>query len=186
MKIYAAWISENDTCIDPIQVFNDSDGETFDMTQNPTIGSASVGDGTYKCIIIQFSDIIRYTPATSEGSCTAGVEVSQDICRADSGSQSIDPSGTTISCTGTFDSPSENIVTLYISTLSTTISGVSEVVDHESFFPPTVSDPTRGFNLDSPLEITSATSGTFYADFTNKVVGSRPECDLNPPIFGFR
>lgn len=187
ITIYKAWISASDTCSNPIEVFSNDSGKTFDMTSSPTITTTSVPEGTYPCVIAQISDQIRYTPSASEGSCASGTEYTRDICREDEGSprQSIDPDGNITTCTGTETNHIENRLTVYISTLSTN-DPASDSGGENEFFPPTTSDPSRGIKLSNALVVNSDKTGIFYTDFSNKITGAESECDLNPPIFGFR
>ena len=80
--LYALWVSPSGDCSDPVLVEDDGDVAPYkDLVQNPTLFSGTPPVGTYRCIIVRMSDVLRMVPAGSFGPCVAGTEYSADIYR---------------------------------------------------------------------------------------------------------
>lgn len=188
LKIYAILASTNTDCSDPVVVMSSSTPVEVDMLTAPELGGGSMDDGTYPCVIMKMSDIIRFTPESTTGVCTGGTEYTIDVCRADNSgtytpvtiSGSTATYGSETACAGTSGSNSEDIVSLFLSTASTATGGG----EGNAFARPTVA--TNGFNLSSAFVVSGTGSGEFIVNFNDKIDGSSSECDVQPPVFGFR
>ena len=142
-----------------------------------------LADGTYNCIVIEFSDNIKFTPnATStSGNCVGGAEETLDVCSSGS-STLID--GTTATC-----STSENIVAMYLSTGSTSSNG------SDAFIPPSSGNyATNGFNLGSALVVSGSSVANFVVNATDMVCDTAHadcngsvanSCEMAAPAFTF-
>lgn len=174
IKIYKFAVSANTDCSDPITIYEDDAPEFSQMLDNPTIGSGSLDDGSYPCVMMEVSDVMKFTPTSDDGSCMADTEYTLDVCREDEDSTSTLIDGTVTTCTGTSEGPTigEDRVAVYMST-----SG---------------DDSNTAFVPSSPLPLTSAftvsgsVTATFVVDGSGQVDGTFENCDMQPPSFGFR
>lgn len=186
VKVYKVAFSASQLCTDPVTVYSKSESEAtyIDFLGNPTLADgASLDDGTYPCVIIEFSDLIKYTTTATDGSCAANTEYTGDVCRDQGGSsgsyQLID--GTTGTCSAT--TGVDNHIAMYLSTGSTSSNGGEGTT---AFLPPlTTSDSSRGFNLASAFIKSGAKTGTFVVDGTGKITGAGAQCEMQPPTFSF-
>lgn len=200
VKLYKAYLSASGDCSNPVAFLSpETDTANFplgyaemDMVAGPTFGTGTIADGTYNCVIFKMSDQIRFTPSGTSGTCTAGEEVTMDVCY-DYGSGSPPTirnaeTGAETTCTaarGTADT-----IWIYISTYSTTTEGTPT---HSPFLPPTSNgDADRGFDLQSgTITISGNVTGTFVFGTAGKVdslphgPGGSAVCDMQPPDFSF-
>ena len=87
LGMYALYVSTNADCsVYATLVDNGTMVSYKDFATNPTLFVASPTDGTYNCVALRMSDVLRFKPATTFGTCVAGAEYEQDIYRADSDS----------------------------------------------------------------------------------------------------
>ena len=87
LGMYALYVASNADCSGyTTLVDNGTTVDYKDFATNPTLFQASPTDGTYNCVALRMSDVIRFQPATTFGTCEAGVEYEQDIYRSDSDS----------------------------------------------------------------------------------------------------
>lgn len=180
LKVYKVGISTDPLCTAPVTVFSvaDSDATYVDFLSAPTLGSGSVAVGNYPCVIIEFSDNIKYNPAANSTSmnCLAAQTETQDICRAGSTSTLID--GSTVTCDA-----SENKIAMYLSTASTETVGAN---GHTAFEAPTTTgDSTKGFNLSGQLVVGGSSTARFIVNADGKIQDDGSVCELMPPLFGF-
>ncbi len=82
VKVYGVYASTSPQCTNPIQVFLKTTGDYVDLLQNPTLGGGDLPDGTYECVIIKMSDVIKHTPKVTDSTCVAGTEYTGEVCRA--------------------------------------------------------------------------------------------------------
>ncbi len=181
VKVYSIYLSTSEFCTSPKQVFNDTSPSYKNVLDHPTLGSASNADGswngTYKCIIIKMSDVIKFTPATTDGTCQANTEYTLDVCG--SGYSTKDINGNSSNCDSTDNTPY-----LYLSTASTSEGGT---VDDKPWVPPVSGTLTNGFKLQNAFVVSGAKTGTFNVDGSGKVDGSSSQgCDMQPPSFSFK
>ncbi len=215
VTVYQVSVSLSADCSSPQTIFSSVAGEETDFLASPSLGSGTIANGTYNCVMITMEDGIKFKPASTEGTCTGGTEYSIDLCRARSGSATADEyyqsytdllSGTTTTsteCSGTSQiigsGGASNKVTLYLRTTSL------DTADSDSDFTTVwkkgtalantnksggVTGPSQdrpnGLPLASPFVVSNAKTGIFYVDATGKIDGSNGNCELLPPKFGFR
>lgn len=181
LTVQSVMLSTSPLCTSPVTVFSTTTPVEMDFLSNPTLGSGNPADGTYNCVIIKMSDLIKFKPSSSSGSCAASTEYTIDICRADNNGSTRAPDalGAAAVCTGTDASPSSDTVYLYLTTNPTAGTGGN------TFLQPTSSSSTFGLNLTAPLVIAGNAKSKFVVNATGKVDGSNGPCGLNPPVFGF-
>ncbi|MGE3682831.1 MAG: hypothetical protein AB7G93_13985 [Bdellovibrionales bacterium] len=151
------------------------------------MGSGTLGSGTYPCVIVEFSDNIKFTPSTnsSSGNCLTTQEETMDVCRAGGGANSQLSDGTTTTCTN-----GDDRVAMYLSTGSSSTTGV------DAFNPPTsLGDASHGFNLANALSVSGSALGKFVVNPSGKVCdgddascdggGNNGSCRMEPPTFTF-
>ncbi|MBP9675076.1 MAG: hypothetical protein KBD63_08295 [Bacteriovoracaceae bacterium] len=180
LKIYKFAVSASPLCTNPITIFENASPDYIDFLGNPVLGSGSIANNTYPCVIIEFSDVIKFRPATNESPyCDNGTEYSLEVCRDDNG---ITPfklvDGTTGNCV-----MGEERIAMYITT------GASSNSNSNAFEPPTfIGDTDHAFNLGAPLIVSSDTIGKFIVNGTGQVDGTGTftnSCEMNPPVFSF-
>jgi hypothetical protein len=179
LKVYGVAVSTSADCSAPIVVFSSGTATEIDMATSPTLGTGTVPDGTYQCVMITMSDAVKITPRTTEGACVAGTESSGGVCQDVESTNLL--SGTTFG-TATSCSAGEDKVTLYLHTGTTRTKGGGL-----AFLKPTsTADPDHGLALAAPWVVSGTSVGTFVADFTGTIMPGGGECGVNPPVFGFR
>lgn len=172
MKIYKTWVSANTDCSEATLIYSESNPSYQNMVDNPTLGTATVPNGTYPCVVIKMSDVITGTPnyTSTSGHCTPSTAIQIDVFR--SPDTSTCPDSTNVNGSGSDASPIEDGPCLYMSTVGNN-SNVGWL-------------PNSPFPLTTPFVVTSATNGTFVADFSGKILDQGGECGIDPPVFGFR
>lgn len=179
LKIYKVAISTSPLCTNLITVYDNDSPAYENFLDNPTLGSGAVANGSYECVVIEFSDALKFSPSqTSDNNhCVANVEHTMDICGTGTSTKLID--GSTEGCLN-----SENKVAMYLSTGSTQTAGTS---GHNAFEPPTsIGDATKGFKLSGSLKVSGAKSAIFVVNGLGKIEESGGQCDMTPPEFSFR
>lgn len=185
LKIYKVAFSTSDRCTSATTVYEKSDSEASyqDFLISPKITeNATLANGDYKCVIIEFSDILKVTPSSATGSCGI-TEYDQDVCYDYGGGSPTSTliNGTTSTCSATKGTADR--VAMYISTASTSTTGTG---GHSAWTPPTSSaDANNGFNLGASFVKSGATTGKFVVNADGKVDGSGGSCDMQPPLFSF-
>ncbi len=205
MLVYKAYLYTSPTCSGTPEVIIDN-GATpvaFDMTSNPTLGSANIADGTYKCFAFKMSDSVTFTSESTLGStCVAGQSYTMDVCKpiTNSGGGTFTPyyydpdinndptqnAGYSACTTGT------DKIWIFVSRIGT--SNSSSVAN--PFAPPTSTggcnnpnDPSTycGMKLNNDIIVSGTTSGTFIFGTDNKVsdTANPGSCDMDAPDFGF-
>jgi hypothetical protein len=181
IKVYRFAVSTSIYCTNPQVVFTEANPAYEDVLLGPTLGSGILANGTYKCVMLEISDKIKFAADqnTDSGGCIMGQENEIDVCRQES-SKSIE--GVVTPCI-----LGEDKVTLYLSTASTN--------DHNNnngnaFTSPILGDLNLGLLLDGALTVSASGSGTFVVDGRSQVQdilnnGVR-SCELNAPVFKFR
>lgn len=182
LQVYSVMLSTSPLCTSPVTVFSSPSATEVDFLSTPTLGSGNPADATYNCVIIKMSDLIKFTPSATSGSCTAGTEYVADVCRSDNGgtTHAPDAAGATTNCTGTDAVPHADAVYLYLTTNASAGSG------GQTFVQPTSVSSTSGLNLTAPLVISGSAKSKFVVNATGKVSGSDTTCGMNPPVFGFK
>ena len=183
LQVYSVMLSTSPLCTSPVTVFSSATPTEVDFLAAPTLGSGSPPDGTYNCVIIKMSDLIKFTPSASAGLCTSGTQYVADVCRSDNGgmTQAPDAAGAPSACFGTDVAPQSDAVYLYLTTNATAGTGGGN-----TFLQPTSASSTNGLNLTSPLVIAGTSSSKFVVNATGKVGSDATGCGMNPPVFGFQ
>lgn len=183
LQVYAVMLSTSPLCTSPVTVFSSVAPTELDFLAQPKLGSGNPPDGTYHCVVIKMSDLIKFTPTGTEGTCTAGQQYTADVCRTDNGgtTQAPDAAGAPAVCNGTDAAPVSDAVHLYLTTNANAGTG------GQTFLQPTSTGSTNGLNLTAPLVIAGTARSKFIVNATGKVSGGDPNgCGLDPPIFGFQ
>ena len=184
LSVYKLAISTSPLCTNPITVFDNSTPTEVNFLSAPSLGSGTVADGTYPCIMIEFSDNIKFRPSsTSDASaCVSGTQYTVDVCNASSSTSFTLINGTTRTCDNT-----NQRVAMYLSTASSTVSGNANAF----VSPTTIPDATKGFKLSSALVVSGTSSGKFIVNGTGKVCDPADAscngagCQMEPPLFSF-
>ncbi len=182
LQVYSVMLSASPSCTSPVTVFSSAAPTEVDFLSSPTLGSGNPADATYNCVIIKMSDLIKFTPSSTSGSCTAGTEYVADVCRTDNNgtTQAPDAVGAPTACTGTDSAPLADVVYLYLTT------NASAGVGGNTFMQPIGVNSPNGLNLTAPLVIAGTARSKFIVNATGKVDGSFSTCGMNPPVFGFQ
>jgi hypothetical protein len=182
LQVYSVMLSTSAQCTSPITVFSSATPTEVDFLSTPTLGSGNPPDATYNCVIIKMSDLIKFTPSSTSGLCTAGTQYTADVCRSDNGgmTQAPDAVGAPNACTGTDAAPVSDAVYLYLTTNASAGTGGN------TFMQPTGTSSTNGLNLTAPLTIAGAAKSKFIVNATGKVGDDGVSCGMNPPVFGFQ
>lgn len=197
VKLYKAYASTSGLCTNPVVFLNaEADTATYPngysetdfASANNTVGTGTIADGTYNCVIFKVSDNVTFVPETNEGaSCVAGTSYTIDVCRDfGAGAASIynPETGATTTC-----SDNEDTVWVYISTYATNTSGNQA---NNPFTPPTADgDASHGIQFGSAMVVSADLTGTFVFGTDGKIAtlpygpnGSNT-CDMDQPTFSF-
>lgn len=184
LQVYSVMLSTSPLCSNPYTVFSSTTPTEVDFLATPTLGSGNPPDGRYECVIIKMSDIIKFTPKSSEGLCLAGTEYKSDVCRSDNGgmTQAPDAVGAPTACSGTDAGPVADPVYLYLTT--NTSAGVKGG-NGNTFMQPADVASANGLNLTAPLLIGGTSRSKFVVNATGKVGSDGVSCGMDPPVFGF-
>jgi len=182
LQVYAVMLSTSPQCTSPVTVFSSATPTEVDFLATPTLGSGNPPDATYHCVIIKMSDLIKFTPSTTAGLCSASVQYTADVCRSDNGgtTQAPDAVGAPNACSGTDAAPVADTVHLYLTTNASAGTGGN------TFMQPTGPASTNGLNLTAPLVIAGAAKSKFIVNASGKVGDDGVGCGMNPPLFGFQ
>jgi hypothetical protein len=182
MKVYGVYASTSPQCTNPINVFLKSAGDYVDFLQGPALGGGDLPDGTYNCVIIKMSDVIKHTPKVTNSSCVAGTEYTGEVCRAgEGGGVATALDGTPIVCTGdgTTTGAGDDTLFMFLTTDPAASTG------KRAFELPLAAGDGKGIKLGAPLVISSTTKAKFVVDASGGVVAAGGECGINPPKFRF-
>jgi hypothetical protein len=181
LKVYAVYASTSAQCASPIQVFLNNTGSYVDILSGPTLGGGDLADGTYNCVIIKMSDIIKHTPKTSDGiSCASGTEYTSGVCKSPQMVDSLTAVGD-IACRGDGSTAGsvEDTVFMYM----TTATGAS--TGNKAFNRPVTPGDGNGIKLGAPLVISSTSRAKFVVNGVGKVGSNGGDCGMNAPTFSF-
>ncbi len=182
LQVYSVMLSTSPLCTNPYTVFSNTTATEVDFLAAPTLGSGNPPDGTYNCVIIKMTDIIKFTPSGTSGLCTAGTQYAADICRSDNSgmTQAPDAVGAPQMCSGTDAAPVADPVYLYLTT------NPGQAKGGDTFMQPTSASSMNGIRLVSPLVIAGTAKSKFVVDATGKVGSDGFSCGMEPPVFGFQ
>ena len=71
LQVYSVMLSTSAQCTSPVAVFSSATPTEVDFLATPTLGSGNPPDAAYNCVIIKMSDLIKFTPSSTAGLCTA-------------------------------------------------------------------------------------------------------------------
>ena len=180
IKIYRFAVSTSEYCTNPQVVFENAAPEYEDVLIGPTFGAGTLRNGTYKCVMLEMSDAIKFAPDqnSDSGACLMGQELTLNVCNGSEETKNIE--GEVSNCT-----VGEDKVTLYLSTAS--VINLDPNSGEDAFRPTAADNLNRGINLGEALKVAGRTSGKFVVNGQGKVRdylnwGQR-ECELMPPAF---
>lgn len=179
IKVYAVYASVSAQCTNPIQIFQNDVGAFQDFLGNPTLGGGDLDDGTYNCIIIKMSSIIKHTPLATDTSCVAGTEYTGGVCNANDSATDLD--GDPILCSGDGSNAGSVDSTVYM--YMTTDGGASQ--GDKAFVHPVTPGDGNGIHLGSPLVVSSTSRAKFVVNANGKVYAGGGECGIEAPLFDF-
>lgn len=179
IKVYAVYASLSAQCTNPTQIFANDTGNFVDFLTNPTLGGGDLADGTYNCVIIKMSSIIKHTPQTTDSSCIAGTEYTGGVCNASDSATDLANAPIACSGDGTNAGSVDSTVYMYLTTDSAASNG------NQAFVHPVSAGDGNGIHLGSPLIISSTSRAKFVVNANGKVVAGGGECGINPPVFDF-
>jgi hypothetical protein len=170
IHLYALWISNSANCSNPVLVQqHPAAGVDKDFMQHPVLFQGTPANGSYQCVMLQMSDVLRMKPATSFGSCVANLEYSGDIYR-EGETDWVDVDLNSVVGTGTDEAPVDDHVTIFMtrSPEAAMARGISsnQIVE-------------LGSNLIVPGQ------STFVMDASNAVLSWGGSCGLEKPEISF-
>ena len=183
LKIYRFAVSKSEYCTNPQVVFENAAPEYEDILLGPTLGTGSLKNGTYKCVVIEMSDRIEFAPDqnSDSGGCVLGQQAVLDICRDQDQTLSIE--GQNRACV-----VGDEKVTIYLSTASTN-DGSDMQNEGPAFTPPVNGNLAFGIKLFGALKVNGHTSGKFVVDgrgmVRDIVNDGQHKCELDAVKFGF-
>ncbi len=167
VRMQKVFLSANADCSNPVLVQDKGAGDYQDLVGNPTLFSGSVAAGTYNCLALKVSDIMKFTPdaaaaGASAGVCVAGRENDFDILKVEDPAENwydVDTGGT-ITGAGTYGSPVAQNVFLFISTNPTAVTAANGRVHIHQLVA-----------LKNPMVIkpSQVTNGAFVFDAANRI-----------------
>ncbi len=177
LKPYRFYLAKNADCSNPILVQNNDATAVYeDFMLNPTVYSGSVEAGTYNCLIVESSDLIKFTTVTGAttatgGVCNDGATYTFDTYKTENPieNQYDIVTNTTTTGSGTYYVPVEQKVTFFMST-GVTPKGLKSDGSVIRTAYPSVLD-TQAIQLLSPIVITAggSTKAAFVVDPTGRV-----------------
>jgi len=182
IKVYKFAVSRSEYCTNPKVVLTNENPEYEDILSSPTFGTGSIKNGTYKCVMLEISDIIKFSPDqnSDSGGCLMGIENTLDICREET-TKTL--AGETVGCI-----VGEDRVVIYLSTA--TIESEMFEENFSAFLPPLASEKRYGVKLHGALKVTKASSGTLVVNGLGQVSDivndAERKCELDAPVFSFR
>ncbi len=175
---YKGWVSTSADCSDPVLIEDlGSSGKSIEFYDDPIIFEGSPPDGTYRCIIVEVSDTMRFTPdaaaeAAFPGVCSTGTASDMDTFKTGDDNRVLLGSTDPQVGEGAPGAAVPQHVDIFISTDPSAVAaargaGLSQIVQ-----------------LLAPLVAPGQT--TFYADFAGLVGNLDGHCWLEKGAVGFR
>jgi hypothetical protein len=167
VRMQKVYLAANADCTNPVLVQDKGAGDYQDLVGKPTIFSGSVAAGTYNCLALKISDIMKFTAdataaAASNGVCVAGRENDFDILKVEQPAENwydVETGGT-IAGAGTYGAAVEQNVFLFISTNPSAVTAANARVHVHQLVP-----------LVNPVVIKTSqvTNGAFVFDAANRI-----------------
>lgn len=181
VTVYKIALSSNSLCTNPITIFDSSTGAQVDLKQVPTLAKGKINNGTYHCLMVEVSKMIRTAASTTQDgnpNITCTTSVNRRICADNQASKLIN--GTAVTCLNAQDAANPpQRVTLYFTTLST--NNNSDTSGTNTLLPPTTTTDT-GYALSLSGPITYPTNKTARLRLKKKVVLGNSNCDVIPKL----
>ena len=163
--MHAFYIGTNADCSGLVEVQSlGGVAQPKDLMQNPVLFAGSPPNGSYRCVAMRISDVIRMKPATSFGPCVAGTEYAGDIYRAGENDFK-DVDGSTIIAHGTDEVPVSDVVAIFM-TREPAAALARGISSHQTI--------ALGSNLVVPGQ------STFYWDATGSITTDGGGCNIQP------
>lgn len=181
IRVYAVYASTSAQCTNPVQVFLNNTGSYVNFLTGPTLGGGDLPDGTYNCVIIKMSDLIKHTPLTTATTCVAGTEYTSGVCHVPQTADSL-TGVADITCRGDGSTAGsvEDTVFMYLTT------DAAASTSNKAFNRPVTAGDGNGIKLGAPLIISATTRAKFVVNGTGKVVANGSDCGMNAPTFTFQ
>ena len=179
VKVYAVYASLSPQCTNPVQIFRNDAGNFVDFLTNPTLGDGDLDDGTYNCVIIKMSSIIKHTPLTTQSTCVAATEYTGGVCNVSDSATDLDD--VPIACAGDGSNAGsvDNTIYMYLTT------DPAASVGHRAFVHPIAAGDGNGIRLASPLIVSAQSRAKFVVNANGQVQAGGGECGINAPVFDF-
>jgi hypothetical protein len=175
ITVYELAMATGKDCKSPVVVFKSDTGVENDLVSNPTFGAGPIDPGTYECVVIELSKVIKTSGKSTSGSCVQGLTFSDVICHDGQTSRLVD--GTPVTCSG--GAANAQHVTLFATTASAGQGG-----DRALLPPIDASDTTSGLKLTAPLVVGGNMPVTLTVDPKQFLDGMGPTCGTSAPTFG--
>lgn len=170
VTVYSLYVSANNDCSNPVLVQDlGANGVDKEFMSGPVLFEGSPAAGTYPCVMMKMSDVLRMKPSTTFGACNAGTEYSGDIYR-DGESDWVDVNLATVTGTGTETVPSNDHVTIFI-TRDPSAAQARGISEHQLV------------GLQTSLVVPG--QSTFHVDASNAVATDGTQCGMEKPVFSF-
>src|SRR3569623_1577169 len=177
VKVYSDYASLSAQSTDPVQIISIDAGTVVDFLTNPTLGNGELADGTYNCVIIKMSSIIKHTPLTTDSSSVAGTEYTGGVSnmRGSESDPASDLDGNPIACLGAGSTAGsvDNTVYMYLTTARAASTGA------RAFVHPVTPVDGIGIRLGSPLIVSATSTAMCVVVARGQVVAGGGECGIN-------
>jgi hypothetical protein len=180
-KLYKVAFSTSPRCTNPVTVYENDNADYLDFLQNPVFGQRVVPDGTYSCVIVEISNIIRVIPEKNSATCLASKEVIQNVCLNNQPRLAVRSlEGHLSPC-----DEAEGRVAIYLSTASLKTDPLSP--EAEPFLPPILDagDPGHGIKLPHPIVVKGRATGTLTLSAEGRVNDDEKVCRIETPAIRF-
>jgi hypothetical protein len=185
MTLYRLAVSRSELCTEPIVVFDSSEkAREAALAEEPVLGSGTVPNGVYPCVIVELSDRVRVRPKPSdEGTvCDPGKEYEVDICGPGWKLRSRRLDGSEVDC-----DPSPQRIAVYFSTASSLASNRGLGMGGFDFYrPPESKEDKKGIRLEKPIRLGRDGTALLAIDLRNRIAGDSGTCIADPPEFSLR
>jgi len=171
IKLYALYISASTDCSSPVLVQDlGAAGVDRDFMTNPVLFEGTPASGTYQCLMLKMSDVLRMTPSSTFGGCVLGTEYSGDIYR-DGESDWVDVNLASVTGHGTDEVGVDDRVTIFMTrdTAAAVARGISS---------------NQLVQLQSSLIVPG--QSTFHMDASNAVATDGVHCGIEKPVVSFQ
>lgn len=195
LKVYALYLGDKSDCSDIQLVYdNGNDVPYVEFSNNPVLFSSFTSPGTYGCMVIKTSDVVKFTPNAEAAGLIAECseeEYGHDIFWHDEGSTNpvdewYDPStDTLVAAQGDRASHVEQHVYLYFPYYPDYDPNNAD--QNPATLANAKVNPHQVVPMYSKIEIVDggATIGEFMVDFTNRVEADQGYCTLDSPVVEF-